>query len=165
MRVSLGDAGLRPLLAFVATRALSRAGAPWTRSRIPLVGPAETGISVALVAPPDTVNADGVSPSTVQLTLRNSDGSPLSGLAVYFVFSGDGELDPSSSSTYVGPVQTGIVMATNNSGAATVVYVAGTAFRSVTVVVRPYNFDGANAYCDPSRSSSSDTLGRATFLP
>ena len=84
MRVSLGNAGLRPLLAFVAALGVLTAGCCLDKVQDPppLVGPAETGISVQLTALPDTLNADGVSQSTVQLVLRDSDGSPFSGLAV-----------------------------------------------------------------------------------
>jgi hypothetical protein len=148
MRVSLGNAGLRSLLAFVAALGAVTAGCSLDKVQDapPLVGPAETGISVQLTALPDTVNADGVSQSTVQLVLRYADGSPFSGLAVYFAHDGDGVLQPSPSSTYVGPVQTGIVMATDGNGVANVVYTAGTGLGSVTVFVRPYNIDGASFF-------------------
>jgi len=145
MRVSLGSAGLRPLLAFVAALGLVTAGCGLDKvEQPPLIGPSETGISVQLTALPDTLNADGVSQSTVQLVLRNPDGSPFSGLAVYFAHDGDGLLGPSASSTYVGPVQTGLVMATDRNGVANVVYVAGTGLGTVKVYVRPYSIDGAS---------------------
>ncbi len=147
MRVCLGNAGLRPLLALVATLGLVMGGCGLDSVEDPpLVGPAETGVSVQLTALPDTVNADGVSQSTVQLVLRHPDGSPFSGLAVYFAFEGDGVLSPSPASTYVGPVQTGFVMATDNNGATNVVYTAGTGIGTVTIFVRPYNFDAAYAF-------------------
>jgi hypothetical protein len=145
MRVSLGNAGLRALLAFVATLGLVTAGCGLDKVEdSPLIGPAETGVSVQLTALPDTLNADGVSQSTVQLVLRNPDGSPFVGLAVYFAHDGDGLLGPSASSTYVGPVQTGLVMATDRNGVANVVYVAGTSLGTVKVYVRPYSIDGAS---------------------
>lgn len=106
-------------------------------------GPSETAVSVQLTALPDTLNADGVSTSVVQLVLRDDTGQPLKGLAVYFNHNGDGLLLPSASSTYVGPVQTGFVMATGSDGTASVVYVAGTGIGTVTVYVRPYGIDGA----------------------
>jgi len=148
MRVCLGNAGLRPLLALVATLGLVTGGCGLDQVEDrPLVGPAETGVSVQLTALPDLVNADGVSTSTVQLVLRYPDGSPLSGLAVYFSHDGDGKLGPSATSTYVGPVQSGFVMATDNNGVANVVYVAGTGLGTVTVYVRPYNhIDGAHYF-------------------
>jgi hypothetical protein len=146
MRVSLGNARLC-LLAIAAGVALAQGGCSLDKVEDPaLVGPAETGVSVQLTALPDTVNADGVSQSTVQLMLRNPDGSPFSGLAVYFAHDGDGLLAPSASSTYVGPVQTGIVMATDRNGVANVVYTAGTGLGTVKVFVRPYNIDGANFF-------------------
>jgi hypothetical protein len=147
MRVSLGNAGVRPLLLFVAALGLVTAGCGLSEvENPPLVGPAETGISVQLIALPDTLNADGVSRATVQLVLRRQDGSAFSGLAVYFTHDGDGLLGPSASSTYVGPVQSGFVMATDNNGVANVVYVAGTGLKKVKVFVRPYNIDGANYF-------------------
>jgi len=54
--------------------------------------------------------------------------------------------DDPASSTYVGPIQTGIVMATDRDGVANVVYVAGTALRTVIVGVRPYGIDAANGF-------------------
>jgi hypothetical protein len=112
----------------------------------PLAGASETGISVQLTALPDTVNADGVSASVVQLVLRDSAGRPASGRAVLFEYDGDGTLLPADSSTYVGPIQTGIVMATDRDGAANVVYVAGTEIGTVVVWVRPYGIDAANGF-------------------
>jgi hypothetical protein len=112
----------------------------------PLIGPSETGYSVQLTALPDTLNADGVSVSTVQLVLRDADGKAVSGRAILFEYSGDGILVPSATSTYVGPIQSGIVMATDQKGVANVVYVAGTAITTVTVGVRPYGIDSANYF-------------------
>ncbi len=62
---------------------------------------------------------------------------------MFFTADGDGTLVPSASSTYVGPVQSGLVMATDRDGVANVVYVAGTGLGTVTVYVRPYGIDGA----------------------
>ena len=108
-----------------------------------LVGPAEAGASVELVAAPDTVNADGVSQSVIRLVLRDQNGRPISTRSVLFGLDGDGYLVPSSASTFVGPVQSGIVMATDRDGVAYVVYVAGTQVRSVSITVRPYGTDTA----------------------
>lgn len=112
----------------------------------PLIGPSETGYSVQLTALPDTLNADGVSFATVQLVLRDSAGRAVSGRAVLFEFNGDGTLLPSASSNYVGPIQSGIVMATDKDGVANVIYIAGTAITTVTVAVRPYGIDSANGF-------------------
>jgi len=146
MRLSLGKVGLRPLLAFVAL-GLVTAGCELDKFQDPpLVGPSETGLSVQLTALPDTLNADGVSVAVIQLVLREQNGQAVSGRAVLFDHNGDGVLVPSASSTYVGPIQTGIVMATDRDGVVNVVYVAGTAFRTVTVAVRPYGIDAAYGF-------------------
>jgi len=112
----------------------------------PLSGPSDQGFNIELSALPDTLNADGRSASQVRVVVRDKNGQPVSGLAVLFEHDGDGVLAPAPSSTYVGPIQTGIVMATDSSGVANVVYVAGTAFVTVTVAVRPYDSDAANGY-------------------
>jgi len=148
MRVSLGNAGLRPLLAFVATLGLVTAGCGLDKVEDPaLIGPSETGVSVQLTALPDILNADGVSSSVVQLVLRSSNGAPFSGKAVnFYLDSGDGILVPSASSTYVGPIQTGFVMATDKDGVANVVYVAGTGIGTVRVAVRPFGIDSSMGF-------------------
>jgi hypothetical protein len=111
-----------------------------------LFGPSETGVSVQLTALPDTLNADGVSTARIRLTLRDNSGAGLQGQAVYFTWNGDGELDPASSSRFVGDVQSGFVMASDQNGVAEVVYTAGTALTTVTIFVRPYGIDGVNFY-------------------
>jgi hypothetical protein len=109
----------------------------------PLNGPSETGLSVQLKALPDTVNADGQTRSTVELILRDQNGNPASGRAVLFrLLSGDGRMVPSAASTYVGPVQTGLVLATSETGQAVVIYVAGKEPNTIVRIgVRPYNID------------------------
>lgn len=106
-----------------------------------LAGPSDTGVSAELTALPDVLNADGVSQSVVRLVLRDDKGRPLSGRSVLFQFNGDGLMVPSASSTFVGPVQTGLVMATDRDGTAYVVYVAGSGIGTVIVWVRPYGID------------------------
>jgi hypothetical protein len=138
-----------PLAAAAAAVALALGAAGCGLDKVetpPLIGPSETGYSVQLTALPDTLNADGVSVATVQLVLRDSAGRAVSGRAVLFEYSGDGTLVPSANSNYVGPIQTGLVMATDRDGVANVVYVAGTAFITVTVAVRPYGIDAANGF-------------------
>jgi hypothetical protein len=111
----------------------------------PVNGPSETGLSAQLTAQPDVVNADGVSEAVVELVLRDEDGNPAGGRAILFqLLSGDGSMSPSTASTFVGPVQTGLVMATGSDGTAVVVYVAGTQFTTVRVGVKPYGFDTTN---------------------
>jgi hypothetical protein len=106
-----------------------------------LAGPSDTGVSVELTALPDVLNADGVSQSVVRLVLRDDKGNPIGGRSVLFQHSGDGLLVPSAASTFVGPVQTGLVMATDGDGVAYVVYVAGGGIGEVWVWVRPYGID------------------------
>jgi hypothetical protein len=147
MRFASGDSHPRLIAATVAALGLlvviGACGGLDKVEKPAVSGPSETAISVQLTALPDTLNADGVSTSVVQLVLRDNDGSPFNGLAVYFNHNGDGLLVPSASSTYVGPVQTGFVMATGSDGTANVVYVAGSRIGTVTVYVRPYGIDGA----------------------
>jgi hypothetical protein len=126
-----------------ASLLLGSAGCGLDKQKVPdLTGPADVGVSTELVAAPDVLNADGVSQSVVRLVLRDQDGKPISGRAVLFEHDGDGYMAPSTASTYVGPVQTGIVMATDKDGVAYVVYVAGTQpGRKIRVTVRPYGID------------------------
>jgi Invasin, domain 3 len=111
-----------------------------------LTGPADQGFNLELEALPDTLNADGVSTSRVRVVVRNQNGAPITGYAVLIQHDGDGVLRPESGSTYVGPIQTGGVMATDNNGTAFMVYTAGTELRTVTVQARPYNFDAGSFY-------------------
>jgi hypothetical protein len=113
-----------------------------------LSGPSETGISAQLSAFPDTVNADGVSQSVVQLILRDQTGAPAPGRAVLFLqVGGDGYITPSASSTFVGPLSNGsLVMATADDGSAEVIYTAGYNVQTATIGVRPYSFDATSPY-------------------
>jgi hypothetical protein len=119
-----------------------------------LIGPSDIGVSTDLVAAPDVLNADGVSQSVVRLILRDQDGKPIAVRSVLFTTDGDGYLAPSTSSTFVGPVQVGggygggsngngIVMATGKDGVAYVVYVAGTGIGTIHVSAWPYGIDTA----------------------
>jgi hypothetical protein len=111
-----------------------------------LSGPSDQGFNLELIALPDTLNADGVSVSQVRIVVRDENGQPVSGHAVLFEHNGDGFLSPQASSTFVGPIQSGIVMATDNNGVAVVVYTAGTSVRTLSVWARPYGIDAANLY-------------------
>jgi hypothetical protein len=106
----------------------------------PLIGPSELGLSVQLTVSPDTLNADGVSQSVVRLMARDQNGKPAPGRQILFQHDGDGFLV--AGSLVVGPLQSGLSLATDSGGVAQVVYVAGTDFRTVTIFVRPYSFDG-----------------------
>jgi hypothetical protein len=110
-------------------------------------GPSETGLSAELQALPDTVNADGVSTSVVTLMLRDQTGAPAGGRAVYFdLLRGDGRLVESTASPYVGPVQTGIVLATGEDGRAQVVYEAGRNITRVEIGVRAFRHDATRDF-------------------
>ena len=148
MRLPFAGRDVRPLLVLAAALGLVAGGCSLDKTEQEgLIGPSETGISVELRALPDTLNADGVSASTVQLILRDASGQPVNGMAVWFDHDGDGTLVPSPASRYVGPLQTGFVMATDGNGTAKVLYYAGTTRgRTVTVVVRPYGIDAARAF-------------------
>jgi len=111
---------------------LNRAGRPDP------TGPADQGFNIELEALPDTLNAAGVSTSRIRLVVRNQNGQPISGYAVLFLHDGDGVLNPDPSSTYVGPIQSGKVMATDSNGVALMVYTAGfDTNRIVQIGVRP----------------------------
>jgi len=105
-----------------------------------LVGPSELGISVQLSASPDIVNADGVSQSVVTATVRDQNGKPLSGKLLFFQLnSGDGAII--AGGILVGPLQTGLSVASGANGVAQIVYQAGYSAGTVTISVRPYGFD------------------------
>ncbi len=140
MRASMKQARLSLALAGTLTLVLANCGLDKVHEP-PVQGPSETGVSVTMYALPDILNADGVSTSAVQLTLRKADGTPLSNRSVNFDFDGDGRLRPSPLSTYVGPIQTGFVMATDQNGVANVVYTAGFGIRTVTIFARAYGSD------------------------
>ncbi len=106
-----------------------------------LQGPSDAGISVDLVAAPDTVNADGVSTSEISVVLRNNLGEPLPTRPILFQHDGDGVIMAAPGSMYVGPVQTGLVMATDGNGSTRVIYRAGRGIRTLNVWVRPYSTD------------------------
>ncbi len=108
-----------------------------------LSGPSDSTPSVELTALPDVLNADGVSQSVIRLVLRDQLGAPIATRSVLFQHDGDGYIAPSKSSNFVGPVQTGLVMATDSNGVAYIVYVAGTNPGTVTFTVRPYGTDSS----------------------
>ncbi len=149
MRVRISNGVTRPFLIVAVAAALLGGACELEKVQEPaLSGPSETGISVQLTALADTVNADGASSVQVELVLRNNNGSPVSGRAVFFQLeAGDGTLLPQAGFTYVGPVQGGFVMATDGNGVTRVMYVAGTAVGTfATVSVRPYGIDGVRDF-------------------
>jgi hypothetical protein len=141
--------GVRPFLIVAATGGLLSGGCELDKvDQQELVGPSETGISVQLTALPDTVNADGVSTAQVELVLRDNRGVAVSGRAIYFELeAGDGEMLQQPGFTYVGPVQGGLVMATDANGVTRVVYIAGTSVGTFARIgVRPYGIDGVRDF-------------------
>lgn len=149
MRVRIPNGVTRPFLIAAVSGGLLGAGCALDKvDQQELVGPSETGISVQLTALPDTVNADGVSTSQVELVLRNDNGDPVTGRAVYFQLeAGDGEMLQQPGFTYVGPVQGGLVMATDSNGVTRVVYIAGTSVGTFARIgVRPYGIDGVRDF-------------------
>jgi len=174
MRVRIPNGVMRPfLIVTVAGGLLSGACELDKLDQPALVGPSETGLSVQMVAFPDVLNADGISQAEVEMVLRDSSGNPVSGRAVLFCVtptvpappagvpppsvvvgdceraneSGEASLTPKSGFTFVGPVQSGIVMATNTSGAARVVWQAGTNHNTVIVIaVRTYGIDASRGF-------------------
>jgi hypothetical protein len=103
------------------------------------------GLSVQLTATPDVLNADGISQSIVRITLRDQNGGPAAGKAVFVQLArGDGFII--AGSILVGLLQTGVSVTTDNNGVAQVVYNAGTR-RGVfaTIAARPYSYDANNA--------------------
>jgi hypothetical protein len=113
-----------------------------------LTGPTDAGVSVDLVAAPDTVNGDGRSTSEVSLVVRNNRGEPLVNWPILFQCNGGGKdcngagrMRPAPGSLYVGPVQTGEVMATDGNGSTRVIYTAAMGTGFVTIGVRPYGTD------------------------
>ena len=149
MRVRIPNGVMRPFLSVaVACGLLSGACALEKVEQEELVGPSETGISVQLVALPDTINADGVTTAQVELVLRDNSGAPVTGRAVYFQHvAGDGTMLQQPGFTFVGPVQDGLVMATDNNGVARVMYIAGTSpGTTATISVRPYGIDGVRDF-------------------
>jgi len=126
----------------VVALSLGAVGCELEKAEPPAVnGPSDTGLSVQLRALPDVVNADGVSKSVIELVLRDEVGAPATGRAVEFTANGDGILRPSADSTFVGPIQTGLVMATDSDGVARVVWTAGRRIGRVTVFARAYGID------------------------
>jgi hypothetical protein len=144
MRHQKSRAGVASACAVLAAIGLLLAPAGCGLDKVPnpdLAGPSDTGVSVELEAFPDVLNADGVSQCVVRLVLRDDKGVPINTRSVLFQHDGDGLMMPSADSTFVGPVQTGLVMATDGNGQANVVYIAGSGIGAVHVFVRPYGID------------------------
>src|SRR6266571_3361193 len=119
-----------------------------------LVGPAEQGTSIALIASPDVIVADGFSTSLITATVRDQNGQPIAGRDIFFAvsdasgnFADIGELR--STVTGIG-VGTGLQVRTSAQGVAAVVYEApartdATANQSVRVSARTVGTDATSA--------------------
>jgi hypothetical protein len=115
-------------------------------------GPSETGISLRLTAQPDIITADGFSTSLISVDMRDQNGRPVNGRDIFFaVADEDGRFADLGSlrSTGAQGVGTGLVVRTNSSGVAQVVYEApartdATANQTVLVTARAVGND-ANA--------------------
>jgi len=103
-------------------------------------GKAVAGRAVLFCTTPTVPAAPlGAPPPDITLAQCDSSTSAPSG------FGNPATLNPQAGYTYVGPVQSGIVMATNDQGAARVVWVAGTDHNTTIVVgVRVYGLGDAS---------------------
>ena len=104
----------------------------------PLTGPAEQGTSIILQAVPNILNADGVSTSTVTITVRDQNGAPIPGRQILvWMTQGDGTLTAGNVTVGGGPMVSGAIsMGTANNGQAQITYVAGTATVDVVINVQ-----------------------------
>lgn len=109
-------------------------------TRPPLEGPSGLGLLIEMEAVPSFLNADGISTSTITITVRDPGGKPVPGKFLFAQHDGDGSLHAASAP--LGNLQTGISLATDANGVAQLVYRAGTAVdRLVTVRCEPYSVD------------------------
>jgi hypothetical protein len=109
----------------------------------PLAGPSTLGLSIDMAAAPDFLNADGISRSTVTITVRGPNGQPVAGQPLFVQHDGDGVLLPAGGDS--GRLQTGISLVSDGSGVAQVVYQAGKARdRLVKVRCEPYSSDAGS---------------------
>lgn len=106
----------------------------------PLEGPSGLGLSIEMGAVPSFLNADGISTSTITITVRDPGGRPVPGKPLFAQHDGDGSLHAAGAT--LGVLQTGISLVTDGSGEARLLYRAGTAAdRLVTVRCEPYSDD------------------------
>jgi hypothetical protein len=110
-------------------------------------GPSEFALSIRLTAQPDILVADGFSTSLIQAEMRDENGRPVSGRAIFFgVSDAQGRFaDIGAFQTSNGP-GTGVSVVTNSQGLAQVVYQApprtdATANNSVLISARPIGDD------------------------
>jgi hypothetical protein len=141
MMNSDGKKTTHPGTAFVLLLAcLGLAGCQDEATIPPLEGPSGLGLSIEMEAVPSFLNADGISTSTITITVRDPSGRPVPAKPLFAQHDGDGSLHAASAP--LGALQTGISLATNANGLAQLVYTAGTApDRLVTIRCEPYSVD------------------------
>ena len=106
----------------------------------PLAGPSTLALSIEMQVVPSILNADGVSTSTVTASVRDANAIPIPGQVLVFTHNGDGLLF--ATGLVVGPLQTGVALATDSNGSARLIYQAGTqAGRLVSVWCEPYSLN------------------------
>jgi hypothetical protein len=109
----------------------------------PLAGPSTLALSIDMQAVPSILNADGASTSTVTASVHDADGRLVPDQVLFFTHDGDGLLFATGS--VVGPLQTGVAVATDGNGSAQLVYQAGTEpGRLVSVWCEPYSRDATS---------------------
>jgi hypothetical protein len=83
--------GRRPVAAVGLCLLLAHGGCSTDKVTVPeLSGPSELGLSIKLDATPDILTADGSSTSAVQATVRDQNGKPKAGQAIYFAVADTG---------------------------------------------------------------------------
>ncbi len=106
----------------------------------PLAGPSTLALSIEMQVVPSILNADGVSTSTVTVSVRDANGMPVSDQLLVFTHDGDGLLF--ATGLVEGPLQTGVALATDRNGSARLIYQAGTQpGRLVFVWCEPYSLN------------------------
>jgi hypothetical protein len=105
-----------------------------------LSGPSELALSLNLTATPDVLVADGASTSAIQATIRDHNGRPVPGQAVFFVVT-----DAAGNAADIGELNTPSAVS-GPSGTAQVIYRApartdATANQMMRVLARPISTD------------------------
>ena len=124
-----------------------------TQVEIPeLSGPSELALSLNMTASPDVLVADGASTSAIQATIRDANGRPVPGQAVFFAVT-----DANGNSADIGELNTPNAVS-GPSGTAQVIYRApartdATANQMMRVEARPISTDALDSSTEPSISS------------
>ncbi len=137
----LGVSAITLRAAAVVGLAVGLAGCGLDDAKVPeLSGPAELGLSFFLDARPDVVTANGYNTVSLQATVRNQNGQPASGVAVFFAIT-----DGSGNFADIGRLNTNTAVSGSN-GVAQVIYTTPprtdqTANTSVMIAARPIGGD------------------------